>query len=803
MPIPISQNLQLAGQSDVTPWELPYKELAFSLQQKQATQDKGREDIAAQGELAAKLQSLSQDRLEAMNIVNNVYDQSAMLSEGVDLTTPEGRKAVTGLKESVRREFSPGGKAHAIESNLNTFTEWDKRQQERLKSGKITQAQYDQLRNYTLGNYQGVGEFNPQTGAFNSIQVEEAADYVDTAERIKDLVKDVKANAVKTTTDDITKDPKWVIKTVDGTEEVTEERIMEIAIQKLLTDDKTKNYLAQAQKIGLIPEGSFYDPNTGQATPYVLQYPVNKKGEVLSIDQLNNMTEQEKADLYIREELNPNHYLYSIIRGTAQELGFKKTEFARTRTANDYHKISFKHNLENSIVDLQFDSQGFKINTQGGNTPEKVNTFIKSTEGAAQSVIDQFLSNNTNTEGLVGQITPEQWLSGNMSEDLQNLIANSFTPEAIRSVTADLNRKAIILDKEKQRLQEAEIKSGKGELNKEDLRLENYINKNYPNGLILPTGEILDLREVSENITVYSAVPGVNNVLPVEFRRLVNNRTKSYQDYKERLNKEIKGSSIGSASVTQSPIMPGVDPSDKDLQAAYKRQLNQMIGNPANFGSFMVRISDADLATLQAFTGKDLNKYKQNGEIPASELSKLGVNVKAIGDEKNINFTDQPIGDRRYASKPYVFTNANKETVEISTLFPIGDGNNGTVGTPEIGNFLNSPEAQAQEMILYVKNTDNIKQYSPSHVPGLTILKDGKGSINVKLGGVNRNYTEREGVAIISQALATQEAKLNIRAEKPEKGAAEAYIKSIEQFARDNDISFLEAKKVLDQSQKK
>ena len=39
MPIPISQNLQLAGQQEVTPWQLPFDELARGLKQKQNTQD--------------------------------------------------------------------------------------------------------------------------------------------------------------------------------------------------------------------------------------------------------------------------------------------------------------------------------------------------------------------------------------------------------------------------------------------------------------------------------------------------------------------------------------------------------------------------------------------------------------------------------------------------------------------------------------------------------------------------------------------------------------------------------------------
>ena len=46
MPIPISQTLQLAGQQEVTPWQLPFEELAAGLEKKQQNFDAKSEAVS-------------------------------------------------------------------------------------------------------------------------------------------------------------------------------------------------------------------------------------------------------------------------------------------------------------------------------------------------------------------------------------------------------------------------------------------------------------------------------------------------------------------------------------------------------------------------------------------------------------------------------------------------------------------------------------------------------------------------------------------------------------------------------------
>jgi len=418
MPIPISQNLQLAGQQEVTPWQLPFDELARGLKQKQNTQDAAIKDLEAQKELAAKLNSLPQDRVEAISLIDNIYTQSNALSTGVDLTTREGMTAVQMLKDGVRKEFSPGGKANAIETNLNTYNEWDKRQQEKLAKGTISKEQYELGSKFLMNNYSGVGEFNPITGMYNSFNTEEIADYVNVNDRLKELVKDTKANASKVTTDAFSGDQKWVITTTNGVEEVTERRIMEIAIQKLYRDDNTISYLSQNQKFGAIPEGSFYSSETGEYTPYMLEVIQDRNTkEFISREDYDNLTEQEKSNYIIGESLNPAHYLAAPIQAVASELGFKDTTFSRTLKTNSFAEMKYGFELENMVTNYNFESTGMQVNAPGGATGTSVEKFIDSSEKAAQSVLDRYLSSNPNTKDL--EVTPEQWLSGDIPEEIR------------------------------------------------------------------------------------------------------------------------------------------------------------------------------------------------------------------------------------------------------------------------------------------------------------------------------------------------------------------------------------------------
>lgn len=795
MPIPISQTLQLAGQQEVTPWQLPFDELARGLQQKQNTQDAAIKDIETQKDLAAKLNSLPQDRREAIGLIDNIYTQSNALSTGVDLTTREGMTAVQMLKDGVRKEFSPGGKANAIETNLNTFNEWDKRQQEKLAKGTIKKEQYELTSKFLMNNYSGVGEFNPITGMYNSFNTEEIADYVNVNDRLKELVKDTKANATKVTTDAFSGDEKWIITTTNGVEEVTEREIMEIAIQKLYRDDNTISYLSQNQKIGALPEGSFYNSETGEYTPYMLEVIQDRNTkEFISREDYNNLTEQEKSNYIIGESLNPGHYLTPTIQAVASELGFKNKEFSQTFRVNSFEEMNHAYSLENMVTNYNFESPGMTVNSPGGITGASVEKFINSSEKAAQSTLDRYLDSNPNTKNL--EVTPEQWLSGDIPEE----ISANFTPELIQEISFKLNRMALEKDAEEQRLSQAETKAGKDKLTNQALKLENYIEQNYPDGLLIEeTGEVLDLAYVAENLSVYSQIPGINAILPEEFRKLANNLSNEYADYNKRLNQNLEGNKTTTITHGMSTQLPNEEFLDPKYVVSAKKGLNSLLEEPGYFDRTMVAVSNKEIEILTDFTGVDFSKFVQNGKIPASKLNEHTDKVEGNGDYNNLAFSSQPLDGNRYVSKPFKLTKGkgvDATSLAISLYFPLGDGQNGTIGNTEINKVFQSTAAQAQEIILHPFQK-SLNSYTPPQAPNITIINTGsENSVKLKYTDLNTgakqeiNTTLSDATRIVADELYMHNKKIEYLSNKP-------LYNSIIQFANEKEISFAEAEELI------
>jgi len=800
MPIPISQNLQLAGQQEVTPWQLPFDELARGLKQKQNTQDAAIKDLEAQKELAAKLNSLPQDRVEAISLIDNIYEQSNALSTGVDLTTREGMTAVQMLKDGVRKEFSPGGKANAIETNLNTYNEWDKRQQEKLAKGTIKKEQYEFGSKFLMNNYSGVGEFNPITGMYNSFNTEEIADYVNVNDRLKELVKDTKANATNVTTDAISGDEKWIITTTDGLREVTEREIMEIAIQKLYRDDNTISYLSQNQKFGMIPEGSFYDSETGEYTPYMLEVIQDRNTkEFINREDYDNLTEQEKSNYIIEEYLNPAHYLASPIQAVASELGFRDTTISRTFKGNPFKEMDYGFELENMVTNYDFESPGMQVNAPGGITEASLQKFIDSSGGASQSVLDNYLSSNPNTKNL--EVTPEQWLSGDIPEE----ISANFTPELIQEISYKLNRMALEKDAAEQRLSQAQTKAGKDKLDNQALKLENYIEQNYPDGLLIEeTGEVLDLRYVAENLSVYSQVPGINAILPEEFRKLANGLSDEYADYKKRVNENLKENKTTTITHGMTTQLPNEEFLPLKYVVSAKKSLNSLLEEPGYFDRTMVAVSDKDIATLTEFTGVDFSKFVQNGKIPAYRINEYTDKVEGNGDYNNLAFSSQPLDGNRYVSKPFKLTKGSgvdATSLAISLYFPLGDGQNGTIGNTEINKVFQSPAAQAQEIILHPFQR-GLESYTPPQIPNITIINTGSEN-SVKLRYTDSNTDdEREINTTLSDATKIVKDALIMYNKKIQYLSNEPLYNSIIEYANEKNISFEEAEALILKSKK-
>lgn len=88
------------------------------------------------------------------------------------------------LLGDIEKEYNPGGKAHAIETNYNTYNTQLAGERERLKKGEVLSAQVAALQGHVQRTYQGIGEKDSVTGSYNMLNVPDLAKYVDESKLI-------------------------------------------------------------------------------------------------------------------------------------------------------------------------------------------------------------------------------------------------------------------------------------------------------------------------------------------------------------------------------------------------------------------------------------------------------------------------------------------------------------------------------------------------------------------------------------------------------------------------------------------
>jgi hypothetical protein len=452
------------------------------------------------------------------------------------------------------------------------------------------------------------------------------------------------------------------------------------------------------------------------------------------------------------------------------------------------------------VTNYDFESPGMQVNAPGGITEASLQKFIDSSGGASQSVLDNYLSSNPNTKNL--EVTPEQWLSGDIPEE----ISANFTSELIQEISYKLNRIELEKDAAEQRLKEAQTKAGKDKLTNQALKLENYIEQNYPDGLLIEeTGEVLDLRYVAENLSVYSQIPGINGVLPEEFRKLANGLSDEYADYKKRVNENLKENKTTTITHGMTTQLPNEEFLPLKYVVSAKESLNSLLEEPGYFDRTKVAVSAKDIATLTEFTGVDFSKFvESDGRIPAYRINEYTDKVEGNGDYDNLAFSSQPLDGNRYVSKPFKLTKGSGKdatSLAISLYFPLGDGQNGTIGNTEINKVFQSTAAQAQEIILHPFQR-SLESYTPPQAPNITIINTGnENSVKLKYTDLNTgaeqeiNTTLSDATEIVEDALIMYNKKIQYLSNKP-------LYNSIIEYANEKNISFVDAEKLILKSKK-
>ena len=125
------------------------------------------------------LNALPQDRAEADKIQLETEQRIENIVKKYNGDYSQASKDLSSLIFDLQKQYSPGGKAHAIETNYKTYYDSLARERERLQKKEITANQIYALQSFVNREYKGVGEKDPISGSYKSLNMPDLAEYVD------------------------------------------------------------------------------------------------------------------------------------------------------------------------------------------------------------------------------------------------------------------------------------------------------------------------------------------------------------------------------------------------------------------------------------------------------------------------------------------------------------------------------------------------------------------------------------------------------------------------------------------------
>lgn len=141
---------------------------------------------------AVQIESLPQDRQRADALqtkYNKAVDDVVAKYHG-DLS--QAGNDLTRLNYQIKKDFSPGGEAHAITTNYSNYKNWLKESQDLVEKGKALGEDFNLSNQYHMNNYTGIGEKDPVTGSYKYFQPETLSEYVNPDDIIQDVYKNFK-----------------------------------------------------------------------------------------------------------------------------------------------------------------------------------------------------------------------------------------------------------------------------------------------------------------------------------------------------------------------------------------------------------------------------------------------------------------------------------------------------------------------------------------------------------------------------------------------------------------------------------
>jgi hypothetical protein len=156
-------------------------------------------------------------------------------------------KSLGKLMSDIRKQYNPGGEAHAITSNFTNYATWLKEHQERVAKGDVLGEDLNLANNYYMSNYQGVGKIDPVTGSYNRFNPDTLSEWQDPNKIIQDVYKEFKPEKNKVGTSWVANDGTIRYQEVE-TEGITAQRLQPSFETALAANPKYMSYISQRAK---------------------------------------------------------------------------------------------------------------------------------------------------------------------------------------------------------------------------------------------------------------------------------------------------------------------------------------------------------------------------------------------------------------------------------------------------------------------------------------------------------------------------------------------------------------------------
>lgn len=240
----------------------PLDVMAKALQMKQTAYDKyyAIADQLAQQQISA----LAPDRARANAIIQGYQNSIDNVVEQYGGDYSRIGKDLQSLARQIHRDFTQGGEAFAIQSNYSQYQDWLKRMQDLIKAKVIRPEQLNMGSNYILSNYKGIGQIDPLTKTYNTINTVEIVPYVDISKKAMDAASKIVAEKGGYESWTLSNDGYIWGKKGSKWERVTPERITSVISNAINNDPAIAAYVQQSRMFG-------YDPLTQENLKGIIQ----------------------------------------------------------------------------------------------------------------------------------------------------------------------------------------------------------------------------------------------------------------------------------------------------------------------------------------------------------------------------------------------------------------------------------------------------------------------------------------------------------------------------------------------------